>query len=69
MGLERLLTPVETAEMLGIAVATLAIWRSTRRIVLPHIKVGRHVMYHPDDVAAFIAARRVNGLPGTGSEG
>jgi predicted DNA-binding transcriptional regulator AlpA len=53
----RLITPAEAAEMLGIAVATLAIWR-TRGFGPPHMKFGgRMVRYSESDVRVFIERR------------
>ena len=46
-----------TAKTLGISLATLRGWCSKRRI--PHIKVGRRVLFDPADLAAFIESRRV----------
>jgi excisionase family DNA binding protein len=57
MNVERLLTPKETADLLGVAETTLAIWRCTRRVVLPFVKIGKFVRYKPDDVSAFVAER------------
>lgn len=54
----RLLTPEQVAEQLSIAPGTLAVWRCTRRVVLPWVRVGRHVRYLPEDVDAFVASRR-----------
>lgn len=61
MEIRKLLTPTETAELLGVAVDTLTIWRCTRRVVLPFVKVGRHVRYTPEAVAEFIRSRTVTG--------
>jgi excisionase family DNA binding protein len=61
MELTRLLTPQETAGLLGIAVETLNIWRCTRRVVLPYVKVGRRVRYRVEDVGQFITERTLTG--------
>ena len=53
----KLLTPKQTAEMLGIAVQTLAIWRCTNRYQLPYVKVGRLVRYRAEQVAEFLHER------------
>lgn len=53
-----LLTPKQVAEILGVSVGTLTVWRSTNRYQLPWIKVGSLVMYEPASVEAFIDARR-----------
>ena len=55
--LPRLLTPCETAKVLGLSVATLATWRCVRRFDLPFCRVGRSVRYKEDDVLAFIDRR------------
>jgi excisionase family DNA binding protein len=53
------LTPKEAAEYLGVQVATLSIWRCTKRYPLPYIKVGRLVRYKRSDLDLFLAARTV----------
>jgi predicted site-specific integrase-resolvase len=57
MEVPKLLTPEETAELLGVAVDTLTVWRCTGRVVLPWVKVGRLVRYSPLAVARFCAER------------
>ena len=52
-----LITPKEAADRLGVAIGTMAIWRTTKRYDLPYVKVGRKVMYRLTDIEAFIAAR------------
>ncbi|MGI6638399.1 MAG: helix-turn-helix domain-containing protein [Desulfobulbus sp.] len=52
----RLLTPEETANMLGIQAQTLAAWRCKRRYPLRYVKLGRAIRYRREDVEAFIAA-------------
>jgi predicted DNA-binding transcriptional regulator AlpA len=49
------------AKILGIAPATLAIWRCTKRYQLPYVKVGRLIRYKESDVEAFIQSRIQNG--------
>jgi excisionase family DNA binding protein len=61
MDLRKLLTPKQTAELLGVAVDTLTLWRCTRRVVLPFVKVGRLVRYDPEAVARFIEERTATG--------
>lgn len=58
--LARLLTPQEASTILAIEPATLEVWRCTRRVVLPYVKVGRSVRYRASDLAAFIESRTVN---------
>ena len=43
--IEPLLTPAETAGLLGVTVGTLQVWRTTKRYPLPYVKMGRRVMY------------------------
>jgi len=54
-----LLNEHEVAERLGIAVATLRVWRSTRRYNLRYIKIGRCCPYRPEDVEKFIEAQTI----------
>jgi excisionase family DNA binding protein len=53
----KLMKPEEVAEMLGVTVPTLAIWRCTKRYPLPYIKVGRSVRYSEDSVREFLRSR------------
>lgn len=55
-----LLSRREAADYLGVAVQTLAIWKTTGRYSLPVVKVGRLAKYRKSDLDAFIA-RRVQG--------
>lgn len=57
MSIQKLLTPAQTAEILGVTVPTLATWRCTKRYPLPWVKSGRLVRYREADVLKFIAAR------------
>lgn len=56
----RLLTPEQTAELLGVALNTLAVWRTTARYPLPYVRVGRCIRYRLADVEKFIAASTVH---------
>lgn len=47
----------EAAEILGVSIGTLEVWRSTGRHNLPFVKVGRHVKYRVSDLENWIAAR------------
>jgi excisionase family DNA binding protein len=55
-----LLTPAQAAEVLGVKPATLEVWRSNKRHVIPYIKVGRLVRYRRSALAAFLASREVS---------
>ena len=52
---DRLYSPEEAAEYLGVVENTLSVWRSTGRYNLPYIKVGRLVRYRLSDLQAFLA--------------
>jgi len=56
----KLLTPKETAEILGVTVGTLQIWRATRRYPLNYIKSGRLIRYRSEDIQAFIDNRMIS---------
>jgi predicted site-specific integrase-resolvase len=56
----KLLTPKETAEILGVTVGTLQIWRTTRRYPLNYIKSGRLIRYRSEDIQAFIDNRMIS---------
>lgn len=55
--MEKLLTPAQTAELLGIKEQTLTVWRCTKRYPLAYVKVGRSVKYRESDVREFIESR------------
>lgn len=57
---KRLVTPEEAAQLMGTAVGTLTIWRTTGRYNLPYVKVGRLVRYKLSDIEAFIERRSVS---------
>jgi excisionase family DNA binding protein len=54
---DRLLTAQETADYLGIPLATLYQWRSRRQGPVGH-RVGRHVRYRRRDVDAWLNGQR-----------
>ena len=56
---DKLLTPSEVSEMLGVSVETLNVWRATKRYNLPYTKVGRLVRYKESDIRAFINNRTI----------
>lgn len=60
------LTPRETAALLNVPEATLAVWRSTNRVVLPFFKLGHHVRYRRSDLERFIEGQLRN-LPAGGA--
>jgi excisionase family DNA binding protein len=54
----RLLTPEQAAEFTGLALDTLAQWRSQRKGP-PYIKLGRAVRYRADDLEKYFAAHTI----------
>ena len=52
--IDKLLSPKEVAEILGVTEQTLAVWRSLGSQELRFIKVGRAVRYRPEDVKKYI---------------
>ena len=59
MGTESLLTPAQTASLIGVTPHTLAVWRCSKRYPLAFIKVGRKVMYHPAAINQFLKRQTV----------
>jgi hypothetical protein len=55
--IQPLLTPGQVAEILGVTVGTLSIWRCLHRYNLPYKKIGRLVKYEAQAVADFIDRR------------
>lgn len=53
----RLLTPAETADILRVAVQTLADWRY-KKIGPVYVKQGTRIFYDPADVQAYIDASK-----------
>ncbi len=56
-GPRNLLSPRDTAKVLGVSTGTLTVWRCVGRYNLPFVRVGRKIMYRPEDVQAFIDRR------------
>lgn len=57
---ERLLTPQEAADILGVSTGTLDVWRSTGRYKLPFVRVGKLIRYNRSDLNTFIHQRTKN---------
>lgn len=49
----------DAAAYLGVSPKTLATWATTRRYLLPYVKVGRVVRYRLADLDRFIESRTV----------
>ena len=53
-----ILSPNETAALLGVSIGTLANWRS-QNVGPSYCKLGSKVVYRLDDIMAYIVAHRV----------
>ena len=51
---QNLLTPTQAADILGVTIGTLAVWRCTACYPLPFVKIGRRVKYRLSDINNFI---------------
>ena len=51
-------TEKQAAEYLGTTPGTLSVWRCTRQVKIPFIKIGKAVRYKQSDLDAFIEANR-----------
>ena len=56
---EPLITEIEAAALLGLAVQILRDDRNKRRINIPFFKLGRSVRYRPSNLEAWLAKRSV----------
>ena len=52
----KLLTPETVAELLGLTLHTLAVWRCAKRMPLAYVKLGGRIRYRASDVEAFISS-------------
>ena len=59
--LDALLTPAEVSHYLGVPVGTLANWRYQSRGPA-FLRVGRHVRYRTEDLAAWVQAQLAENL-------
>lgn len=57
-----LLDDQQLAEILGVSPKTIANWRCSKRLQIPHIKLLRSVRYREADIAAYLATRTVNAM-------
>lgn len=51
-----LLSPKDTTALLGIGSRKL--WELTNCAEIPHLRIGRAIRYDPDDLEAWVAARK-----------
>jgi excisionase family DNA binding protein len=52
-----LIDPAPAAELLGVTVGTLSVWRSVGRYNLPFVKVGRKVKYSRKALESWLESR------------
>lgn len=60
--LDKLLTNKQTANILGLSVATVNNWRYQEDRPLPYVKVGRAVRYRLSDVQKYIQKLETKGI-------
>lgn len=51
---DKLLSPEQVADILGVKKNTLAVWRSTGRYPLPFKRIGRRIRYLQSEVQHFL---------------
>jgi len=56
-----LLNEKQAAERLSVKPGTLQVWRSTQRVELPYIKLGRAVRYDAAELEKFLNRNTVQG--------
>lgn len=61
LDMNELVNDVVAAAYLKTTRQTLANWRSTKRHVLPYVKIGSLVRYKRKDLEAFVQQQTVNG--------
>jgi len=62
--MDTLLTPAQTAQILGIQTGTLQRWRNKRKPGLPWVRVGHNsVRYRSSDIETFIRSRVTRAEP------
>ncbi len=60
-GEDKLQNVSQAAELLGISTHTIYAWVCQRKI--PYVKIGRRVMFRPQDIEAWIEGHRVPPAP------
>lgn len=54
------LTTAEAAAYLGLKPHTLSVWRTTKHVKIPYVKIGGAVRYRLADLEKFIEKNTVN---------
>ena len=60
MKMERLITPKELSNILGVSESTLAVWRAQKTYPLPYVKVGGRIRYDLKDIDIWLENRKRN---------
>ncbi|PKK82035.1 MAG: hypothetical protein CVT49_15735 [candidate division Zixibacteria bacterium HGW-Zixibacteria-1] len=60
--MEKLLTPQEIAEVLGVQPSTIYQW--THQGFIPHVKIGKFVRFKEKDVEKWVEKKANNGRDG-----
>ena len=58
---DRILNEDQAAEFLGVKPQTLSVWRCTKRVQIPYVKIGRSVKYRMSALEAYLEANTVAG--------
>ena len=56
----KLMSPKELSEYLGVKESSLAVWRTNKTYPLPYIKVGGLIRYNKDAVDKWLESRTKN---------
>lgn len=59
LGNAGLFTNDQAADYIGVTPGTMEVWRSTKRYIIPYIKVGRLVKYRKTALDDYLASRTV----------
>ena len=65
---DKLLTPPQVAELIGLDHRTLANWRASGAERLPYIRVGGRIRYDRADVKEWLESKRIGGDAQDGEE-
>lgn len=53
--MSNLLTPEQAAQFLGIKASTLSVWRCTKKVNVPFVKIGASVRYTKEALENFVS--------------
>ena len=56
-----LIKEAAAAKILGLSVATIRTYRSTRRVIIPFVKIGKSCRYDPKVLEKYIQEHTVGG--------